>query len=192
VFDKAARLLELPSSTQASGAVIEQYAALPPLPPFDLSPTPPLPNALPDSSRIAFSFSGTLAATARRIEELKARAQVERDTGISDEGIKREMSRVFQESVIGHLCTKVNHATKHLGLGGSKLGGLVVSGGVASNQHLRTRYVPILFAFLTFLLTSQRLGEMTSKIGTSLYFPPIGLCTGKAQKASRRNKLTDR
>jgi len=128
VFDKAARLLDLPSSTQASGAVIEHYASLMPLPPFDTSPSSALATALPDKSRIAFSFSGILTATARRIEEL-------RDT--DEEALKREVSRVFQEAVVGHLCKKMGHA---MALLDQPVGGLVVSGGVASNQYLRKTY----------------------------------------------------
>jgi N6-L-threonylcarbamoyladenine synthase len=129
VFDKAARLLDLPSSTQASGAVIEHYASLPPLSPFDTTPSQPLATALPDKSRIAFSFSGILTATARRIEELRG--------NVDEEASKREVSRIFQEAVIGHLCKKVGHAMASL----EPVGGLVVSGGVASNQYLRQTYV---------------------------------------------------
>ena len=125
VFDKAARLLDLPSSTQASGAVIEHYASLAPLSPFNTTPSQPLATALPDKSRIAFSFSGILTATARRIEELRG--------NIDEEVLKREVSRTFQEAVVGHLCKKAGHAMAPLG----NVGGLVVSGGVASNQYLR-------------------------------------------------------
>jgi N6-L-threonylcarbamoyladenine synthase len=134
VFDKAARLLDLPSSTQASGAVIEHYASLTPLAPFSTSPSEPLATALPDKSRIAFSFSGILTATARRIEQLRHT--------VEEEALKREISRVFQEAVVGHLCRKVGHAISLLsgqeeGKGMAEIGGLVVSGGVASNQYLR-------------------------------------------------------
>jgi len=126
VFDKAARLLDLPSSTQASGAVIEHYASLSLLSPFNTTPSPALATALPDKSRIAFSFSGILTATARRIEELRG--------NVEEEALKREVSRIFQEAVVGHLCKKVGHAMAPLG----NVGGLVVSGGVASNQYLRS------------------------------------------------------
>lgn len=129
VFDKAARLLDLPSSTQASGAVIEYYASLPPLPPFNTTPSQGLATALPDKSRIAFSFSGILTATSRRIDELREE--------VDEEALKREVSRVFQEAVVGHLCKKVGHAMALL----EPVGGLVVSGGVASNQYLRKVYV---------------------------------------------------
>jgi N6-L-threonylcarbamoyladenine synthase len=131
VFDKAARLLDLPSSTQASGAVIEHYASLPPLPPFNKEPSQPLATALPDKSRIAFSFSGILTATARRIEELREK--------VDEEALVREVSRIFQEAVVGHLCKKVGHAMASL----ESVGGLVVSGGVASNQFLRKTYAPL-------------------------------------------------
>jgi N6-L-threonylcarbamoyladenine synthase len=134
--------LDLPSSTQASGAVIEHYASLTPLAPFNTTPSEALATALPDKSRIAFSFSGILTATARRIEQLQI--------SVEDEALKRELSRVFQEAVVGHLCTKVGHAIslrsgqgegKGKGKGMAEIGGLVVSGGVASNQYLRQTWV---------------------------------------------------
>jgi N6-L-threonylcarbamoyladenine synthase len=145
VFDKAARLLDLESRTQASGAILETYASLPPLPPFIENPTPPLATALPDKSRLAFSFSGILTATARRITEL-------RSVNVEAEAIKREISRVFQEAVVGHLCKKVGHAMISIDNGpGPGLGGLVVSGGVASNQYLRnTSVFPSFLSYLVF------------------------------------------
>lgn len=129
-------MLELPSSTQASGAVIEHYASLPPLAPFDQNPEPPLPPSLPQKARVAFSFSGLLTATARRLEELRGR-------GIEEGAVKREMSRVFQDGVVGHLCRKLEHAIASLGEYGQPLalGGVAVSGGVASNQYLRQQSV---------------------------------------------------
>lgn len=56
-----------------------------------------------------------------------------------NEAIKREMSRVFQKAVVGHLCTKLGHGIQTLGARGMGLGGLVVSGGVASNHYLRNQ-----------------------------------------------------
>ena len=106
--------------------MIEHYASLPLLPPFNTTPSQPLATALPDKSRIAFSFSGILTATARRIEELREK--------VDEDGMKREVSRIFQEAAVGHLCKKVGHAMVPL----DNVGGLVVSGGVASNQYLRS------------------------------------------------------
>lgn len=153
-FDKAARLLDLHSSTQASGAIIEHYTSLPPLPPFDNQSLEPLPMSIPEKSRISFSFSGLVSATERRLLSLR------NDGTTSEEAIKREMSRVFQTAVVGHLCKKLEHAIDSIGHGhglgpqraagleqgetgaefkGQSLGGLVVSGGVASNLYLRTQ-----------------------------------------------------
>lgn len=127
-------MLDMPSSTQASGAVIEHYASLPPLPPFDLHPEQPLPPSLPQKSRVAFSFSGLLTATSKRLGEVRTK-------GTEEEAVRREMSRIFQEAVVSHLCRKFEHAIDSLGTTASGLGGLVVSGGVASNQYLRQQCV---------------------------------------------------
>lgn len=134
-FDKGARLLNLTSSTEASGAVIERYASLPPLSPSLTHPADPLPLSIPEKTRTAFSFSGTVSALERRLSKL-------RDDGIEEEAIQREMSRVFQTAVVGHLCMKLRHAMDTIRPEGG-MGGLVVSGGVASNQYLRTQYVQV-------------------------------------------------
>lgn len=93
--------------------------------------------SLPDRSRIAFSFSGLLAATERRI--ILLRKQYGEDRA---EAIQREMARVFQQAVVGHLCRKLEHAISSIrSTVEVPLGGLVVSGGVASNLYLRQQYV---------------------------------------------------
>ena len=119
--------------------MIEHYASLPPLAPFDAHPAESLPLSIPEKNRIEFSFSGLVSATERRVAKM-------RDEGVNDEAMQREMSRVFQTAIVGHLCRKLGHAIDNLGSRGSGLGGLVVSGGVASNQYLRKQYVPL---FLT-------------------------------------------
>lgn len=57
------------------------------------------------------------------------------------ESIQREMSRLFQTSAIGHMVQKVGMAIELLrdeeGIKESDWGGLIVSGGVASNQYLK-------------------------------------------------------
>lgn len=96
---------------------------------------------------------------------------------MDDEARKREISRVFQEAVVGHLCTKVGHAMASLK---EPVGGLVVSGGVASNQYLRQVYVcPFSILVLMFRLQETMI-KLNPKSPISLYFPPIQLCTGKS------------
>lgn len=57
------------------------------------------------------------------------------------EPLQREISRIFQTAAVGHLVKKVEKAIKVLherdGISEDAWGGLVVSGGVASNQYLR-------------------------------------------------------
>jgi tRNA A37 threonylcarbamoyltransferase TsaD len=62
-----------------------------------------------------------------------------------------------------------------------KAGGLVVSGGVASNQYLRKMYVHIHPFFLRLIIRlEQTMLKLNPKSPTTLYFPPIQLCTGKS------------
>ncbi|WWC99385.1 hypothetical protein V866_006287 [Kwoniella sp. B9012] len=165
VFEKAARLIQLPTSpTKSPGAILESYASSPSLPPYDQTPLPPLPIPLSTNDtrdKAAFSFAGILSSLQRRIPP---------DTVLS-ENDKKEYSRSFQVAAVGHLVFKLKQTIirlSHGGIGG--LGGLVISGGVASNLYLR-----------------QRLQEMLSEIQggreddrMELHYPPISLCTDNA------------
>ena len=159
-FDKVARSLCLPADTDSGpGAILEYYASLPPLPPFDKHPLPPLPQPLSTGHRanqLAFSFSGLVSATERvvdnlhepnvkhqghqgdqeRIEELEAE---QRDgIGVSThEARQREVARVFQNTAIEHILQKTRMAM----VTRTGLDSLVVSGGVACNSVLRRRRV---------------------------------------------------
>lgn len=134
VFDKVARLLRLPPSSSAGlGPVLEEYAAAPPLPPYDETPaklTRPLSGKY--KGTMAFSFSGLLSASERLArkewKELKAKAP--------PESVQREVSRAFQTAAVRHIADKVRAAIDDLGM---PVKGLVVSGGVGSNKYLRSQ-----------------------------------------------------
>ncbi|WVQ62499.1 uncharacterized protein L199_000640 [Kwoniella botswanensis] len=166
VFEKAARLIQLPTSpTKSPGAILESYASSPFLPPYDQTPLPPLPIPLSTNDtrdKAAFSFAGILSSLQRRIPS---------DTVLS-ESDKKEYSRVFQVAAVRHLVFKLKQTIvglSHGGIGG--LGGLVISGGVASNLYLRQRLQEMLYEIQ---------GEREDKTMMELYYPPISLCTDNA------------
>lgn len=164
-FDKVARLLHLPADdNRGPGAVLESYAFKSRLPPYDTQPLLSIPHALSIGGRarqIAFSFSGLVTAVGRIVhgnrgegrffdgkgkegKEGQAQGGGEEEEGGEevvdkiDESLKREVSRLFQDSATGHVVAKVRLAFES----NSDLGGiraLVVSGGVACNLVLRKR-----------------------------------------------------
>jgi N6-L-threonylcarbamoyladenine synthase len=162
-YDKVARLLQLPTSTQASGAVLEQFASLPPLPPYDTVPLPALPKPLSSgqhATSLQFSFSGLVSHVERVIARLqtsadvtrigqsgqilKGASRVEGEKAIHLDGAtQRELSKRFQDAAIGHLTSKIRLALESADL--KEVTGVVVSGGVASNKALRQRCVARLY-----------------------------------------------
>jgi tRNA A37 threonylcarbamoyltransferase TsaD len=71
VFDKTARLLSLPTSSEPNGLILERYASLPPLPPYDQAPLQALPKAVDDRTRLIFSLGGILSAVDRLVGRLR-------------------------------------------------------------------------------------------------------------------------
>ena len=176
-FDKVARLLRLPhSSDRGSGAVLEQYASMDPLPPFDTTPGPkfPVPMSTGQLARqLQFSFSGLLSSVERYALKLQPipvtpaprhstagaagsptlptqpskpsrsakppeppGTRIQRENAIElSEGARRAISRSFQTAAIAHLTQKIKLALSMPEL--QHVHGVVVSGGVASNQALR-------------------------------------------------------
>lgn len=133
MFDKIARLLKLPPSpTSGLGPVLEDYAARPPLPPYDEKPIPPMTKPLSGKNKAAaaFSFSGLLSAT----ERLATKEWPQIKGPVPPENVQREVSRAFQTAAVRHICDKVRLAIDSLGF---PVKGLVVSGGVGSNTYLR-------------------------------------------------------
>ncbi|WWC58296.1 uncharacterized protein I303_100836 [Kwoniella dejecticola CBS 10117] len=184
VFEKAARALNLPhSATKSPGAILEEYATQPPLPPYDTTPLPALPIPLSVGEAVhkrAFSFAGILSSLQRRISQLPTRG-TETDVGLT-EGDQRDFSRILQQAVVGHLVFKLRQTIEFIlnkdleTPGKEKLGGLVVSGGVASNLHLRTQLENMLQEVSGGSGRPRGEGEG----GIRLFYPPISLCTDNA------------
>ncbi|WRT63871.1 uncharacterized protein IL334_000796 [Kwoniella shivajii] len=181
VFEKAARLIKLPYSiTKSPGAILESFASLSPLSPYDQNPLKPLPIPLTtnESARIkAFSFSGILSSLQRQINpDLRSgRDQSKQEIEVRlSEADQREFSRIFQNATIGHLVLKLQQAltAKDNSTNMNDLGGFVVSGGVASNLFLRKS--------LKTMLTTMSENEVGDGQGVKLYYPPISLCTDNA------------
>lgn len=166
-----ARYLRLPHSASVGlGPTLERYAALPPLPPYDTNPAPALPVPLskntpaattdgpawavgPNGQAVGFSFGGLQAAAQRLTDKLVAEHHVEDASTTSTsaeqrdvpEAVQREVSRLFQTAAVAHLCQQTRKVIDRLqteeGLDPARLGGVVASGGVASNQYLRKESV---------------------------------------------------
>ncbi|ODO09592.1 hypothetical protein I350_03199 [Cryptococcus amylolentus CBS 6273] len=177
VFEKSARLLNLPPSPSLSpGATLEHYASLPPLPPFAPSPssssTPPLLKPLPipltqGSAKhvVGWSFAGLLAALSRRVEEHHSNPQGE--AAGWGEPHQRAYSSLLQHATTLHLTTKLSQTLSSLSpILKERLSGMAVSGGVASNKFLRAK--------LEWCLRGS-LGE-----GKAVWYPPVSLCTDNA------------
>lgn len=108
-------------------------AAKPPLPPFDNAPVPSMPLPMQrQKDTLAFSFAGVLSAVERKIAELG-------DPAVYDEARARELSRVWQELAFGHLGNMIGRYLDSdvAKADGDPVKGLVISGGVGSNLHLR-------------------------------------------------------
>lgn len=98
--------------------------------------TPPT-FQLPFRNQLAFSYSGARSALTRLLER----------EAVTDMSLarRRQVAKAFMRSAFAQVEEKVSLGIKHfesenLTLGSQeRLGGLVVSGGVASNQFLRQR-----------------------------------------------------
>lgn len=139
---------------------------MPPLPPYDRSPASPLPVPLskntpaamtaggpkwaagPNGQAVGFSFGGLQTAAQRLTDKLVAEhygeyAPVQQDD--VPEAVQREVSRLFQNAAVAHLCQQTRKVIARLqaeeGLDPARLGGVVASGGVASNRYLRKESV---------------------------------------------------
>jgi tRNA A37 threonylcarbamoyltransferase TsaD len=133
VFDKIARLLQLPHSPDRGlGPVLEEYAAAEALPPYDKTPMQPLPRPLsrgPEKATLSFSYAGLLTATDRA-----AQRECPNLKGEVPLAVQREVARVFQVAAVRHTVDKIRQCIDANKL---EIKGLVVSGGVGSNQYLR-------------------------------------------------------
>ncbi|KAH8926758.1 hypothetical protein BT69DRAFT_1347781 [Atractiella rhizophila] len=173
-IDMVSRALNIPWSlgSGSPGAALEAFVQPTYEPSFPLSLTsvPPLPIAM--RGRAEFSFSGLRSSTIRLISSLEKGKKEDGKVGEDgvDEEVRRLVGRRFVDAAFGQVEQKVVYALRYLkeeeGIGESELGGLVVSGGVASNLHLRNT--------LRKVLDKNGYGEM------GLYFPPPKYCTDNA------------
>ncbi|EAL20130.1 hypothetical protein CNBF4560 [Cryptococcus deneoformans B-3501A] len=171
VFEKSARLLALPSGPKAPGAILEHYASLPALPPYDTHPLPasqliPIPlTTLHAKNTLAWSFAGMLAALQRAVHDRRQRQPA------WDEPDRRAFANLVQTALTTHLLTKLAQRIALLPPDTrAQLSGIVVSGGVASNAYIRSQ--------LDRLVKTEN--GLFPPAGKNLYYPPLHLCTDNA------------
>ena len=143
-FDKTAKMMGL---GYPGGPAVEAYAKKGDASRFDL------PRPLLNRPDCDFSFSGLKTATRKHI-------LARRDQGELSETDKADIAAAFQLAVADVLAAKVARAMRltQAALGSNPR--LVVAGGVAANQALRTR-----------------LAETAAGQGFTLEVPPVALCT---------------
>nr|WP_245683800.1 tRNA (adenosine(37)-N6)-threonylcarbamoyltransferase complex transferase subunit TsaD [Vulcanibacillus modesticaldus] len=137
-YDKVARTLELP---YPGGPYIDKLAK-------EGKATIELPRALMDNG-YDFSFSGLKSAVINTMHNAKQRGEYI---------AKEDMAASFQEAVVDVLVSKTLKAVQE-----KQVKNLIVAGGVAANQGLRSR-----------------LKEKCEQLGIDLTIPPLELCTDNA------------
>ncbi|RUS33222.1 glycoprotease family-domain-containing protein [Jimgerdemannia flammicorona] len=165
-IDKTSRLLRLPWATMGPGAALEIAAARGN--PDRFGPRLPIPmNMGSRSKEIFFSFSGIKAAVARLVEK---EVDLESARDVDD------LAAAFQGVCIDHLVRKTALAIERCrGEMGIQLSSLVVSGGVASNEVVRSRCVSVCFHRIN--THARRLTALAAKHSLPLVCPPPRLCT---------------
>lgn len=108
-----------------------------------------IPRPMLHSGDYNFSFSGLKTAVLTTLRKME-----QQQTVVSEQD-KADLAAATQEAIVDVLAIKSLRALKHSGLTR-----LVVSGGVGANQLLR-----------------QHLLLQAKKMGATVYFPPIDLCT---------------
>lgn len=168
-FDKVARLLNL-DIEKGGGAELEKHASL-------LSTSEPnieFNIPLIGDKTFDFSFSGIKAQVLRKVRFLEQPntnlTGKELDSLVSEKNgamgttlpveTTIQIAAAFQEAAFKHLLKRTEAAIKYCKTLFPEVKSLVVSGGVASNQKLRTK-----------------LSQMTQRNGYELYCPPIKYCT---------------
>ena len=131
--------------------------------------------------RLAFSYTSLHSAVERFVH---AHAK----EGELDERTKLALARSFQSAAVGQLEEKVVLGMRKCAQEGIAVRSLVVSGGVASNQYLRERYVVAQTARFERLMDLRRLRACLDQESPdekiSLVFPPPSLCTGRPYQHS--------
>ena len=124
-YDKVAKLLKIPYEGKAAGAALERLCA-------SEGGAPQIQMPKPTRGRLAFSYTGFNSTVERFLHARK---------GEVDERTKLGIARSFQEAAVGQLEEKLVLGMRQCGREGIRVRCLVVSGGVASNQYLRERWV---------------------------------------------------
>ena len=137
-YDKVARILRLP---YPGGPNVEKYA-------LKGQPTYKMPKILSDDT-YNFSFSGIKSHINNLVHNERQRGNEVREYDIA---------RSFQDCVTNHLVDKTRKALTNY-----NLKTLIISGGVASNTHIR-----------------EALNEMCDEIGVKMFMPPKKYCTDNA------------
>lgn len=172
-IDKISRALEVPwpeGSSSSPGSALEKFVE-------GSSEEKEEPMQLPLALRTGpsvFSFCGLQTATIRRLEALEAPASVAH---------RRAIGKAFFLAAFGQIERKLRYWLHHLSaVHQLDMSGVVISGGVGSNQILRAR--------IQDLLTSVN-------PGLKLHIPPVAFCTDNAAMVAwtgiekfRRGKLS--
>lgn len=146
-FDKAAKLMNLGFP---GGPALAKVAATASKPFRDL-PRPM--KGRPDCN---FSFSGLKTALRQRVDAL-------RTDHAFDDAARANLAAGFQQAVVDCLIDRTAHALEIAQAEHPDLRALVVAGGVAANQHLRTQ-----------------LQALTARFNLPIVAPPPRLCTDNA------------
>lgn len=142
-LDKATRMLQLPSLPGESPAASLEKAALGAKGKVD-----PLPLPLKGDPTLDFSFSGLKTALKYKLEKIEGEVLV------------NEYAYEFQRAATSHLEDRLQRALKIIG---PDINQVVISGGVAKNQYIRTRLSLLIKGF-----------------GKEVHFAPIDLCSDNA------------
>jgi N6-L-threonylcarbamoyladenine synthase len=154
-FDKVARLIGLDFSQ--GGAGLEQLAATGN---SNSSESPIFPIPMRSIPNCDLSFSGLKSAVARYVEKHSERGAFEHGQRQLPRAMAANIASAFQEAACKHLEDRTLRALRWCEHNDEKISALVVCGGVASNQYIRSR--------LYSLCSLQRM---------PILFPSMELCT---------------
>lgn len=171
-IDKTARALGLAWAEKGGpGAALERAAAAGD--PDRLAQRLPLPMSTHrNKNTLAWSFAGLKTAVTRLV-------QLE-PTLLDDPQSVSDLAAAFQMTCVRHLEHKLTMALDRE-IQNTPLTALVVSGGVASNQLIRSRYALSLYYQCICIVLNvhivYRLGALAQSYGLRLVCPPPRLCT---------------
>ncbi|KAG9220873.1 hypothetical protein CCMSSC00406_0002527 [Pleurotus cornucopiae] len=151
-FDKVGRILEMQWGTHGPAASLEHFASL--ALPEEIANAPAFPR--PFWRKPAFSYASLHSTVERHVHSLGGVNNL-------DVSARRGLAHAFQKSAVDQLEDKLSQALLWCANHSADVRGVVVSGGVASNQYLRSR-----------------LDEFCLEQSLRTFFPPVSLCTDNA------------